>query len=60
MFQYPNPDTFRAYCVTKSYPTQYNDGLKVALETDLGVTGLSISDLARLYFETNGPQYLYP
>lgn len=60
MFQYPKADTFRAYCVTKSYPTQYNDGLKVALETDLGVSGLSLSDLARLYFETNGPTYLYP
>jgi hypothetical protein len=60
MFQYPNADTFRAYCVTKSYPTQYNDGLKKALETDLGVSGLSLSDLARLYFKTNGRTYLYP
>ena len=60
MFKYPNADTFRAYCVNKSYPTQYNDGLKKALETDLGVSGLSLSDLARLYFKTNGPVYLYP
>jgi len=60
MFKYPNADTFRAYCVTKSYPTQYNDGLKKALETDLGVSGLSLSDLTRLYFTTNGPVYLYP
>jgi hypothetical protein len=60
MLNYPDPDTFRAYCVTKSYPKQYNDGLKKALETDLGVTGLSLSDLARLYFKTNGPVYLYP
>jgi hypothetical protein len=60
MLKYPNPDTFRAYCITKSYPKQYNDGLKKALETDLGVTGLSLSDLARLYFKTNGPVYLYP
>ena len=60
MLKYPNADTFRAYCVTKSYPTQYNYGLKKALETDLGVSGLSLSDLARLYFETNGPEYLYP
>jgi hypothetical protein len=60
MFKYPNADTFRAYCVTKSYPKQYNDGLKKALETDLGVSGLSLSDLARLYFKTNGPVYLYP
>jgi hypothetical protein len=57
---FPDQDTFRAYCVTNSYPTQYNDGLKVALETDLGVSGLSLPDLMRLYFETNGPQYLYP
>ena len=60
MFKYPNADTFRAYCVTNSYPQEYNDGLKAALETDLGVSGLSLSDLARLYFETNGPEYLYP
>lgn len=60
MFKYPKNDTFKAYCVTKSYPKQYNDGLKKALETDLGVSGLSLSDLARLYFKTNGPVYLYP
>ena len=60
MFKYPNADTLRAYCVTKSYPKQYNDGLKKALETDLGVSGLSLSDIARLYFKTNGPVYLYP
>ena len=60
MLNYPDPDTFIAYCRTKGYPTQYNDGLKKALETDLGVSGLSLSDLARLYFETNGPEYLYP
>ena len=60
MLNYPNPDTFIAYCRTKGYPTQYNDGLKVALETDLGVSGLSLPDLMRLYYETNGAQYLYP
>lgn len=60
MLNYPDPDTFRAYCVTKSYPTQYNDGLKVALETDLSVSGLSLPDLMRLYSATNGSEYLYP
>jgi hypothetical protein len=60
MFKYPKNDTFMAYCITKSYPKQYNDGLKKALETDLGVSGLSLPDLARLYFTTNGPVYLYP
>jgi hypothetical protein len=60
MFKYPKADTFRAYCITNSYPKQYNDGLKKALETNLGVSGLSLSDLGRLYFTTNGPVYLYP
>jgi len=60
MLNYPNPDTFRAYCITKSYPKQYNDGLKKALETDLGVSGLSLPDLMRLYSATNGSEYLYP
>jgi hypothetical protein len=54
MLNYPDNDTFIAYCRTKSYPTQYNDGLKVALETDLGVSGLSLPDLMRLYSATNG------
>lgn len=60
MLSYPDNDTFIAYCRTKSYPTQYNDGLKVALETDLGVSGLSLPDLMRLYSDTNGSEYLYP
>jgi len=60
MFKYPNAVTFRAYCITNSYPKQYNDGLKKALETNLGVSGLSLSDLGRLYFTTNGNVYLYP
>ena len=60
MLNYPDPDTFRAYCVTKGYPTQYNDGLKKALETDLSASGLSLPDLMRLYYATNGSEYLYP
>ena len=57
---FPDQDTFIAYCITKSYPKQYNDGLKIALETDLGVTGKSLPDLMRLYYTTNGANYLYP
>jgi hypothetical protein len=34
--------------------------LKKALETDLGVSGLSLPDLMRLYSATNGSEYLYP
>ncbi len=60
MMNFPDQDTFRAYCITKSYPKQYNDGLKIALETDLGVTGKSLPDLMRLYYTTNGADYLYP
>jgi hypothetical protein len=56
----PNNDTFIAYCRTKGYPTQYNDGLKKALETDLGVTGFSLADLMRKYYVANGANYLYP
>ena len=60
MLNYPKNDTFRAYCVTKSYPTDYNDGLKKALETDLTLTGFSLNDLMRKYFVANGATYLYP
>lgn len=56
----PNNDTFIAYCATKGYPTEYNDGLKVALETDLSESGKSLADLIRLYEATNGSEYLYP
>ena len=60
MLNYPKNDTFRAYCITKSYPKDYNDGLKKALETDLSKTSLSLPDLMRLYSATNGSEYLYP
>lgn len=60
MLNLPKNDTFRAYCVTKSYPTDYNDGLKKALETDLTLTGFSLNDLMRKYFVANGATYLYP
>jgi hypothetical protein len=60
MMNFPDQDTFRAYCITKSYPKQYNDGLKVALETDLGVTGFALPDLMRQYYDANGADYLYP
>lgn len=60
MMNFPNQDTFRAYCITKSYPKQYNDGLKKALETDLGVTGFALPDLMRQYYDANGADYLYP
>ena len=60
MMNFPDQDTFRAYCITKSYPKQYNDGLKIALETDLGVTGFSLPDLMRQYYDANGADYLYP
>ena len=60
VMNFPNQDTFRAYCITKGYPKQYNDGLKIALETDLSVTGFSLPDLMRLYYTTNGADYLYP
>lgn len=60
MLKHPQNDRFRAYSITNSYPKQYNDGLKKALETNLGVSGLSLNDLGRLYFTTNGNVYLYP
>jgi hypothetical protein len=60
MMNFPDQDTFRAYCITKSYPKQYNDGLKKALETDLGVTGFALPDLMRQYYDANGANYLYP
>lgn len=60
MLKLPNNDTFKAYCVTKNYPRDYNDGLKKALETDLVLTGFSLNDLMRKYFVANGATYLYP
>lgn len=60
MMNFPKNDQFIAYCRTKSYPTQYNDGLKKALETDLGVTGFALPDLMRQYYDANGADYLYP
>lgn len=60
IMNFPLPDTFRAYCITKGYPTQYNDGLVKALQTDLAVTTSSLGDLMRLYYTTNGADYLYP
>ena len=60
MLKHPHNDRFKAYCITNSYPKQSNDGLKKALETNLGVSGLSLNDLGRLYFTTNGNVYLYP
>jgi phosphoribosylamine-glycine ligase len=60
MLKFPNNDTFIAYCATKGYPTQYNDGLKVALQTDLTSSKQSLNDLMKEYFDTNGAEYLYP
>lgn len=60
VMKFPDQDTFRAYCVTKGYPLQYNDGLRVALQTDLVSTKRSLTDLMRLYYQTNGAEYLYP
>lgn len=60
MLKFPENDTFIAYCATKGYPTEYNDGLKVALQTDLSSSKKSLNDLGRLYFTTNGSTYLYP
>jgi hypothetical protein len=57
---YPEQDLFRAYCISNGYSLQYNDGLKQALENDLGVTGFSLPDLMRLYESVNGPDYLFP
>jgi len=60
MLKFPNNDTFIAYCATKGYPTQYNEGLKVALQTDLSSSKKSLNDLMKEYFDTNGVEYLYP
>lgn len=60
MMNFPKNDEFIAYCRTKGYPTQYNDGLKKALETDLGVSGFALPDLMRQYYDANGANYLYP
>lgn len=60
MLKLPNNDTFIAYCATNGYPTQYNDGLKVALQTDLTSSKQSLNDLMKEYFDTNGAEYLYP
>lgn len=60
MLKFPKNNTFIAYCATKGYPTEYNDGLKVALQTDLSSNKKSLNDLAKLYFDTNGSTYLYP
>jgi phosphoribosylamine-glycine ligase len=60
MLKFPNNDTFIAYCATKGYPTQYNDGLKVALQTDLTSSKQSLNVLMKEYFDTNGAEYLYP
>lgn len=59
---FPNADVFTAYCISKGYPVQYNDGLRVALATDLSLdpTLFSLADLIRLYESTNGKFYLYP
>lgn len=57
---FPDQDTFRAYCITKGYPKQYNDGLRVALQTDLDSSKKVLGDLMKEYYLTNGPNYLYP
>lgn len=60
MMKFPKQDQFRAYCITKGYPTQYNEGLRKALQTDLGSTINNLPDLMRLYFQVHGANYLYP
>lgn len=60
MMKFPIQDTFIAYCATKGYPTEYNEGLRVALQTDLSSSKRSLSDLMKEYFDTNGALYLYP
>jgi hypothetical protein len=60
VMNYPNQDAFRAYCIVKGYHEQFNDGLKFALQTDLASDLESLNDLMKLYYETNGADYLYP
>ena len=60
MMKFPVQDTFIAYCASKGYPTNYNDGLRVALQTDLSSSKKSLADLMKLYDATNGADYLYP
>ena len=60
IMKFPENDRFIAHCVINGYPTQYNDGLRVALQTDLTSTLKSLPDLMKLYAETNGNLYLYP
>ena len=60
MMKFPVQDTFIAHCVTNGYPTEYNDGLRVALQTDLSSSKKSLNDLMKEYFDTNGAEYLYP
>lgn len=60
MMKLPKNDTFVDYCAIKGYPTEYNDGLIKALQTDLVSSLEVLNDLLRLYYQTNGSTYLYP